>query len=408
MKHLFLSGRRMEDAGAVRALFDRSTDTDVLYQELWHKYREGSMDRWLSFHGIEKNEVTLEKLCGYVPSKKQENSTDRLTESSSRSVRLKVDRLRTTSWYASGKELFADGHNWDTTATCNEDLEEAFDVIRKAVEDGFTGVTDVYLCNVREVYKIRPRELSGIHFIGLGQPSLRLECSYQEDINLSQLELSFEGVKLESSAPCFLKGCDGRLKNYESSEMFQMDDLVFMRREFDRITEINTGTELEASFQAFIHEATNQLYAKLEYCFNSENSSGRRESGLGFIKMGEWIDNEFRVLQTDFSITLMKKFNKSYEESLCLCGISKLLFDENSEEDGMAPGREYFDHMLNWIKGRDRGMLKWIRTHMDAFISSESKREMADIFFNYRQRIQQILEDKKQILLSDRGERGVR
>ena len=231
MKHLFLSGRRMEDADAVRALFDKSDDKDLLYQELWHKYREGSMDRWLSLRGIEKEEETLKKLCGYTPSGTQEQTGDGGMEPSGRSVRLKVDRLRTTSWYASKRELFADGHNWDTTATCNEDLEEAFDTVREAVENGYTKVTDIYLCNVREVYMIRPRDLSGIHFIGLGQPSLRLECSYQESIDLSQLELSFESVKLESSAPCLLERVGERLKNCVSSTAIQMDSTGFMKSE---------------------------------------------------------------------------------------------------------------------------------------------------------------------------------
>ena len=140
MKHLFLSGRRMEDISSIHALFQSNENKDALYYELLRKYEE-----------------------------------------------------------------------------------DVLDLVREAVEEGHNDIVDVFLCNVREVYEINPLQLSDIHFIGLGQPTVRLDCTYRESIDLSLLRLSFEGVKLDSSAQCFLVNSDGRLQNCRLSETIQTD-----------------------------------------------------------------------------------------------------------------------------------------------------------------------------------------
>lgn len=223
MKHLFLSGTRMEDVSSIHALFQSGGSRDALYQELWRKYESGSMDRWLSARRIEKTEGLLAQLCGYTPSEGWIPSKSGWTEPGNKSARIKVDRLRTTGWFASQKDLFTDGHDWEMTATCNEELEDVFDIIREGIEEGGEEPASVYLCNVREVYEINPRQLSDIHFIGFGQPTVRLDCTYRETVDLSLLRLSFEGVKLDSSAPCFLTGSDAGVQNCRMSETVQAD-----------------------------------------------------------------------------------------------------------------------------------------------------------------------------------------
>lgn len=223
MKHLFLSGRRMEDISSILALFQSNENKDALYYELLRKYEEGSMDCWLSARGIDKGENTLMELCGYVPSSKRPLRRKHWAEPDNKSARTKVDRLRTTGWFQSRKDLFMEGHRWEMTATCKEEFDDVLDLVREAVEEGHNDIVDVFLCNIREVYEINPLQLSDIHFIGLGQPTVRLDCTYRESIDLSLLRLSFEGVKLDSSAQCFLVNSDGRLQNCRLSETIQTD-----------------------------------------------------------------------------------------------------------------------------------------------------------------------------------------
>lgn len=221
MKYLFLSGRRMEDISSIHALFQSNDNKDALYYELLRKYEEGSMDCWLSARGIEKGEGTFMELCGYQPSRKSFLPGKQWAEPDNKCARIKVDRLRTTGWFHSQKDLFTEGHRWEMTATCGEELDDVLDLVREAVEEGQNDIADVFLCNVREVYEMNPLQLSDIHFIGFGQPTVRLDCTYRENIDLTLLRLSFEGVKLDSSAQCFLINSDGRLQNCRLSETIQ-------------------------------------------------------------------------------------------------------------------------------------------------------------------------------------------
>lgn len=223
MKHLFLSGRRMDDIHSIRAFFQSSDNKDTLYNELLLKYKRGSMDSWLSARGIEKGEDTLKELCDYMPSGKEIQPREHWMEPDNESTRHKMDRLRTTGWFNSQKDLFTDGHRWDMTATCKEELDEIIDSVGEVVEDGNEMIVDVFLCNVREEYEISPLQLSGdIQFIGFGQPTVRLDCSFRETIDLSLFGLSFEGVKLESSEECFLVNSSDRLRNCITSETVQI------------------------------------------------------------------------------------------------------------------------------------------------------------------------------------------
>jgi len=223
MKHLFLSGRRIDKPELLRALFTDSSDKDVLFEELKQKYEDGSIDRWLAAHQIEKGEENLLfKLCGYTPSPRQGHPHKHWAEHSDWAVKQKISRLRTTTWFR--EDLFPPGHDWYATVTCSQELEEIFNYMREAdLENGIPDMVDIFICNVGESYTLHPRQIGGIRFIGFGEPVIRLHCNYHETLDLPCFRLIFEGIKLESTQPCFLEATDKEIRDCGIAENMQLN-----------------------------------------------------------------------------------------------------------------------------------------------------------------------------------------
>lgn len=222
MKHLFLSGKRIDEINELCALFQESENKAALYYEPQCKFLEGSLERWLAEHGIENlDEDSLPSLCGYSPPRGQAAPTKKLQSSTDAAIRMKLQKLRTTTWFQ--EDLFPSGHDWYATATSGTELEEIFEFVREIDTAAHEGdVFTIFVCNVGEAYEINPRQLGGLHFVGFGMPSLRIVCSYREAINLQRLNLSFDGFKLESSCFCRLIVLDGEVKDCEIASTFQV------------------------------------------------------------------------------------------------------------------------------------------------------------------------------------------